>query len=254
MSAESFARRHEKPRELSLQALIDGAGKIAFFGGAGVSTESGIPDFRSAKGLYNEENGEYSPETILSSLFFCLKPDEFYDYYRSHLLYPNAVPNAAHRKLAELERAGKLSGIVTQNIDGLHRRAGSRLCFELHGNVNENTCVKCGKHYGVSIMAQSEGIPHCKCSGVIKPGIVLYGEPLDMYVARGAKRAIADADLLIVAGTSLSVEPAASFIKSYNGKDIVVINKEETPLDEKATLVLRGGIAEIMSKIKVRQH
>lgn len=251
MSAESFARRHEKKREISLQALIDRAQRIAFFGGAGVSTESGIPDFRSAEGLINKESGKYSPETILSSLFFCLYPEEFFDYYRSHLLYPAAKPNNAHIKLCEIERAGKLSGIITQNIDGLHRAAGSKRVFELHGNVNENVCVKCGKRYGMDAVLSAKGIPRCECSGVIKPEVVLYGEKLDEYVMRGAKRAIADADLLIIAGTSLSVEPAASFISCYNGRDIVVINREKTPADEKATLVIRGSAAEVMSGIHI---
>ena len=234
----------------ALQEIIDRSRRIVFFGGAGVSTASGIPDFRSAEGLYAEEEDGLSPEMILSKSFFYLQPERFFDYYRKHLLYPEAKPNAAHRKLFELEQADRLRGIVTQNIDGLHKAAGNIRVYELHGSVHENHCMDCNASYPMETILRSEGIPRCKdCGGVIKPDVVLYGEPLEKYVCIGAIREITNADTLIVAGTSLAVEPAASFITHFRGKNLVVINREPVPV-ENATLVIRGDAAEVMGQLR----
>ena len=236
----------------ALQEIIDRSRRIVFFGGAGVSTASGIPDFRSAEGLYAEEEDGLSPEMILSKSFFYLQPERFFDYYRKHLLYPEAKPNAAHRKLFELEQADRLRGIVTQNVDGLHKEAGNIRVYEIHGNVHENYCMDCNAFYPVEEILRSEGIPRCRdCGGVIKPNVTLYGEPLEKYVCIGALREITNADTLIVAGTSLSVEPAASFISQFRGKNLVVLNRDPIPAEEKATLVIHGDVAEIMDQLKV---
>ena len=233
----------------AFQRIIDRSRRIVFFGGAGVSTASGIPDYRSADGLYAEEEDGLTPEMILSRTFFYLQPERFFDYYRKHLLHPEAKPNAAHRKLFELEQADKLRGIVTQNIDGLHKAAGNIRVYELHGNVHENHCMDCNASYPMETILQTEGIPRCKdCGGVIKPDVVLYGEPLEKYVCIGAIREITNADTLIVAGTSLAVEPAASFITHFRGKNLVVINREPVPV-ENATLVIRGDAAEVMGQL-----
>ena len=235
----------------SFQDIIDRSRRIVFFGGAGVSTASGIPDFRSAEGLYAEEEDGLSPEMILSKSFFYLQTEKFFDYYRKHLLYPDAKPNAVHRKLFELEQKDKLRGIVTQNIDGLHRAAGNIRVYELHGNVHENECMDCGASYPMETILDSEGIPRCRdCGGVIKPNVVLYGEALPKYVCIGAIREITNADTLIVAGTSLAVEPAASFIGHVRGRNLVVINRDPILAETQATLVLRGDVAEIMAKIR----
>ena len=237
----------------TLQQIIDRSRRIVFFGGAGVSTASGIPDFRSAEGLYAEEAGGISPEMILSKSFFYLQPEQFFDYYREHLLYPDAKPNAAHRKLFELEQADRLRGIVTQNVDGLHKAAGNIRVYELHGNVHENHCMDCNASYPMETILRSEGIPRCSdCGGVIRPDITLYGEPLEKYVCIGAIREIANADTLIVAGTSLAVEPAASFISHFRGKNLVVLNRDPIPAEEQATLVIHGDVAEIMEQITVQ--
>ena len=238
-------------REISaLQEIIDRSRRIVFFGGAGVSTASGIPDFRSAEGLYAEEADGLSPEMILSRTFFYLQPERFFDYYRKHLLYPEAKPNAAHRKLFELEQADKLRGIVTQNVDGLHRAAGNIRVYELHGNVHENYCMECNAAYPMEAILQSEGIPRCRdCGGVIKPNVTLYGEPLEKYVCIGAIREITNADTLIVAGTSLQVEPAASMISHFRGKHLVILNRSPIPAEDEATLVIHGDVAEIMGRI-----
>ena len=234
----------------ALQEIIDRSRRIVFFGGAGVSTASGIPDFRSAEGLYAEEADGLSPEMILSRTFFYLQPERFFDYYRKHLLYPEAKPNAAHRKLFELEQADKLRGIVTQNVDGLHRAAGNIRVYELHGNVHENYCMECNAAYPMEAILQSEGIPRCRdCGGVIKPNVTLYGEPLEKYVCIGAIREITNADTLIVAGTSLQVEPAASMISHFRGKHLVILNRSPIPAEDEATLVIHGDVAEIMSRI-----
>lgn len=234
----------------AFQEIIDRSRRIVFFGGAGVSTASGIPDFRSAEGLYAEEADGISPEMILSKSFFYLEPEKFFDWYRKHMLYPEAKPNAAHRKLFELERADKLRGIVTQNVDGLHKAAGNIRVYELHGNVHENYCMECNASYPAEVILESDGIPRCRdCGGVIRPNVVLYGEALPKYVCIGAIREITNADTLIVAGTSLTVEPAVSFLSHFRGKNLVVINRNPIPAEEQASLVLRGDVAEIMGQL-----
>ena len=236
-----------------LQEIVNRSHRIVFFGGAGVSTASGIPDFRSERGLYAEEEDGLSPEMVLSKSFFYLQPEQFYDYYRKHLLYPEAKPNAAHRKLFELEQADKLRGIVTQNVDGLHKAAGNIRVYELHGNVHENYCMDCNASYPMETILHSEGIPRCTdCGGVIKPNVTLYGEPLAKFVCIGAIREITNADTLIVAGTSLAVEPAASFISHFRGRELVVLNRSPVPAEEQATLVIRGDVAEIMDQLTVQ--
>lgn len=236
----------------TLQEIVDRGRRIVFFGGAGVSTASGIPDFRGADGLFRRKYGELTPEMMLSESFFYLHPDLFFEFYREHMLHPEARPNAAHRALAELERAKKLRGVVTQNIDGLHRAAGNRLVYELHGSVHENRCMDCGREYGLSWLLETEGVPRCeKCGGVVKPGVVLYGEAPDKYTCMGACREISNCDVLIVAGTSLAVEPAASFIDYFRGRELAVINREEISACARATLALRGDVAEIMGALKL---
>lgn len=234
-----------------LQSIIDRSRRIVFFGGAGVSTASGIPDFRSADGLYSREYDGLTPEMILSKSFFYLHPEAFFDFYRKYMVHPKARPNAAHRYLFELEKRDKLRGIVTQNIDGLHKAAGNRRVYEIHGSVHENYCMDCNAFFPLDAIMQADGIPHCRhCGGVIKPSVVLYGEGLDKYVTIGACREISSADTLIVAGTSLSVEPAASFLDYFSGKNLVVINKKPTPADSKASLVLHGDVVDILGKLK----
>ena len=238
-----------------LQEMIDRAKHIVFFGGAEVSTASGIPDFTGEDGLYRQRYGELTPEMMLSQSFFYLHPDRFYAFYREHMLHPQAQPNAAHRKLYALERAGKLAGLITQNIDGLHRQAGNRYVYELHGSVHENRCIECGRLYDLDYILHTEGVPRCRdCGGVVKPSVVLYGEGLDPYVSTGACREISRCDLLIVAGTSLSVEPAASMLAYFRGgsRKMAVINRESTQADSRADLVLRGDIEEIMDAICVK--
>ena len=238
----------------SLQQMTDRAKQIVFFGGAGVSTASGIPDFRSAGGLYAREFEGLTPEMILSQSFFYLHPDAFYRFYKAYMVHPDAQPNAAHRKLAQLERAGKLSGLVTQNIDGLHRRAGNRLVYELHGSIHENHCLDCGRFYGLDAVLRAQGVPRCEsCGGVIKPSVVLYGEGLDHYVSTGACREISRCDLLIVAGTSLTVEPAASMLAYFRGgtRKLVIINRENTPADARADLIIRGHVEDVFDAIEV---
>ena len=233
-----------------LQSILDHSRSIVFFGGAGVSTASGIPDFRSSNGLYSQEFDGLTPEMILSKSFFYLHPEVFFDFYRKYLIYPDAQPNAVHRYLYKLEQKDKLRGIVTQNIDGLHKAAGNKRVYEIHGSIHENYCLDCNAFFPLEAILQSDGIPHCRhCGGVIKPSVVLYGEGLDKYVTIGACREISNADTLIVAGTSLSVEPAASFLNYFSGKNLVIINREPTPADEKATLVLRGDMNEIFEQL-----
>ena len=232
-----------------LEKIIEQSRRIVFFGGAGVSTESGIPDFRSSGGLYGREFDGLTPEMILSRSFFYLHPDVFFDFYRKYMVYPDARPNAAHLRLYELEKRDKLRGIVTQNIDGLHKAAGNRRVYEIHGSVHENYCMECGAAYPLNKIMNAQGIPRCDaCGGVIKPSVVLYGEAPDKYVCIGACREISQADTLIVAGTSLSVEPAASFLDYFSGRNLVVINLEPTPADDKATLVIRARVAEALGK------
>ena len=233
-----------------LQEIISASRRIVFFGGAGVSTGSGIPDFRSERGLYAGEYDGCSPELLLSRDFFYLYPEKFYDFYRKHLLCPDAKPNAAHRYLFDLEQQDRLRGIVTQNVDGLHKAAGNIRVYELHGNVHENECMECGERYPMETVLHFSGIPRCACGGVIKPNVVLYGEPLPKYVVIGARREITNADTLIVAGTSLAVEPAASFIDDFRGKNLVVINLEETSADEKASLVIHEDVTKVFEKLE----
>ena len=231
-----------------LKKIISESRNIVFFGGAGVSTESGIPDFRSKDGLYAQKY-DYPPETIISHDFFLCNPAEFYRFYRERMLFPSARPNAAHLALARLEEEGRLSAVVTQNIDGLHRAAGSQRVYELHGSVLRNHCMRCGKFYPLSYIMQSEGIPRCDCGGVVKPDVVLYGEALDDKVVEGAIGAIARADTLIVGGTSLVVYPAAGFLDFFRGKHLVVVNKTPTQADENADLVINAPIGEVFAAL-----
>lgn len=234
-----------------LQKIIDENDNIVFFGGAGVSTESGIPDFRSQDGLYNQKY-DYPPETILSHSFFMSKPDEFYRFYRDKMLCDTAKPNAAHLKLAELERAGKLKAIVTQNIDNLHQMAGSKCVLELHGSVYRNYCMRCGKSYDFAHIKASTGVPHCTCGGTIKPDVVLYEEGLNTKTIQDSVTAISKAQVLIIGGTSLAVYPAASLIDYFRGEHLVVINKAPTPRDRYANLLIQEPIGQVFSQIKVK--
>ena len=231
----------------SLQDIINDSEKIVFFGGAGVSTESGIPDFRSVDGLYNQKY-DYPPETIISHSFFVRNPEEFYRFYRDRMIYPNAKSNAAHKKLAELEACGKLAAVVTQNIDGLHGAAGSKNVIELHGSVHRNYCTKCGKFYPLSAITESAGIPKCGCGGTIKPDVVLYEESLKDEDIERAISAISAADTLIIGGTSLVVYPAAGLVRYFKGKHLVVINKSEIKANN-AELVINDSIGAVMDKI-----
>lgn len=236
---------------MTLQEIIDNSNNIVFFGGAGVSTESGIPDFRSVDGLYNQKY-DYPPEEILSHTFFEKHTEYFYNFYRDKMLCLDAVPNAAHLKLAELEKAGKLSAVVTQNIDGLHQKAGSKNVYELHGTTLKNYCTRCGKFFPAEYIRDSEGVPHCdKCGAVIKPDVVLYEESLDSNTVNGAVSAISNADCLIVAGTSLVVYPAAGFIRYFKGNHFVLINKTPTQADSLADLVIHDSVGKVLSKIIV---
>lgn len=232
-------------KQAQLKALIEKSGSTVFFGGAGVSTESGIPDFRSTDGLYNQE-WKYPPETIISRSFFDANPEEFFRFYRERMIFPDAQPNQAHRKLAELESRGKLAAIVTQNIDGLHQKAGSKTVYELHGSVLRNHCMSCGRSYGLDAVTDAvELVPRCDCGGVIKPDVVLYEEPLDERVMELAIAAIARADLLIIAGTSLKVWPAAGFLEYFQGDTLVIVNMSPTPADGKADLLITDPVGEV---------
>jgi len=235
----------------TLQQWVDESKNIVFFGGAGVSTESGIPDFRSVDGLYNQSY-KWPPEQILSHTFFCRRPEEFYRFYRDKMLCLNAQPNAAHRKLAELERVGKLRSVVTQNIDGLHQAAGSRRVWELHGSVLRNYCMSCGASCTAQDILNSTGVPKCICGGAFKPDVVLYEEQLNGDTMAGAVRDISKADLLIVAGTSLTVYPAAGLVNYYLGDRLVLINKTPTPYDHKADLLIEGAVGQVLEQVEVR--
>lgn len=234
-----------------LQRLIDESSRIVFFGGAGVSTESGIPDFRSTDGLYHQKY-DYPPETILSHTFFMKKTEEFYRFYKDKMLCLDAKPNAAHKKLAELEAAGKLTAVVTQNIDGLHQKAGSKNVLELHGSVLRNYCMKCGKFYDAESILHSEGIPRCECGGIIKPDVVLYEEGLDDKTMSEAIYHISNADMLIIGGTSLVVYPAAGMVRYFRGDKLVLLNKSTTSADEHATLCIRESIGQVLDQIQIR--
>ena len=232
---------------MQLKSWIEESKNIVFFGGAGVSTESGIPDFRSQDGLYHQQY-DYPPEQILSHTFFVRKPEEFFRFYRNKMLAPDARPNRAHLALAELERAGRLKAVITQNIDGLHQAAGSQEVLELHGSVLRNHCMRCGKFYGMDAILNSVGVPKCSCGGVIKPDVVLYEEGLDMDTLNRAVNYISRADVLIVGGTSLTVYPAAGLIDYYRGRKLVLINRDATPLDGQADLVIAGKIGEVLGE------
>lgn len=232
-----------------LQEMTDKAENIVFFGGAGVSTESGIPDFRSVDGLYNQTY-QYPPETILSHQFFINNTEEFYRFYRKKILYLEAKPNDAHIKLAELEAKGKLKAVITQNIDGLHQLAGSEKVLELHGSVHRNYCMDCHQFYPVQMIKDSQGVPKCSCGGTIKPDVVLYGEGLNSEVMNQSVAAIARADVLIIGGTSLGVYPAAGLIDYYRGRNLVLVNKSETPMDSRANLIIKGSIGKVFKHLK----
>lgn len=228
-----------------LYDIIDKSNKIVFFGGAGVSTESGIPDFRSVDGLYNQKY-DYPPETILSHTFYVRKTKEFFEFYKDKMIFENVEPNDAHKTLARLENEGKLIGVVTQNIDGLHQKAGSKSVYELHGSVLRNYCSRCGKFYGLDSISKAEGIPTCECGGVIKPDVVLYEEGLDDDVVEGAINAIASADTMIIAGTSLTVYPAAGMIRYFHGNNLILINRDATPFDNKADIVIHDSVGKVL--------
>lgn len=230
-----------------LEQWIKESDNVVFFGGAGVSTESGIPDFRSVDGLYNQQY-DYPPETIISHSFYRKNPEEFYRFYKNKMLFPDAQPNAAHKALAKLEQQGKVRAVITQNIDGLHQAAGSKEVLELHGSVHRNYCTRCGKFFGLSDILGMNGVPRCECGGIIKPDVVLYEEGLDQETLQKAVRYIQNAEILIIGGTSLTVYPAAGLIDYYRGKKLVLINKTATPLDERADLVISAPIGEVFER------
>ena len=234
-----------------LQEIIDDSRRIVFFGGAGVSTESGIPDFRSADGIYHQHY-KYAPEQVVSHSFFKAHPDVFYEFYKEKMMCLDAEPNAAHRKLAQLEEAGRLTAVITQNIDGLHQKAGSKKVYELHGSIHRNYCQKCGRFYDAAFVKEAPGIPRCECGGIIKPDVVLYEESLDSMTIEKSVRAIAEADTLIIGGTSLVVYPAAGFIDYFRGRHLVVINKSATAREVGAGLSISAPIGEILGQIKVK--
>ncbi len=234
-----------------LQTIIDNGKRIVFFTGAGVSTDSGIPDFRSTDGLYNQQF-DYPPETIISRSFFDHDPEEFYRFYRDRMIYPEARPNTVHKFIAELEKTGRCLGVITQNIDGLHTDAGSKHVCELHGSILRNHCMRCGKFYPLSAITESTGVPRCTCGGIIKPDVVLYEEPLDMQVSEDALDMITRADVLIVLGTSLVVYPAAGYIRYFRGDHLVLINRSSTPYDKNADLLIQTDFDQVFPKLTVR--
>ncbi len=231
-----------------LKQWIQESDNIVFFGGAGVSTESGIPDFRSVDGLYNQQY-DYPPETIISHSFYVRNPKEFYRFYKNKMLFPQAKPNAAHLALAKLEQQGKLKAVITQNIDGLHQAAGSKEVLELHGSVHRNYCTRCGEFFDLQDILDREGVPYCTCGGIIKPDVVLYEEGLDQRTLQKAVSYIRNAEVLIIGGTSLTVYPAAGLIDYYRGNRLVLINKSVTPMDNRADLVVSGKIGEVFASI-----
>lgn len=231
-----------------LKQWVKESNRIVFFGGAGVSTESGIPDFRSVDGLYSQKF-EYPPETIISHTFYERKPEYFFRFYREKMLPLDFEPNITHKVLAKWEEEGKLSAVVTQNIDGLHQKAGSKTVYELHGSVLRNYCSRCGKFHSAEFIKDSEGVPRCSCGGIVKPDVVLYEEGLDEYVLEASVREIYNADMLIVAGTSLTVYPAAGLIRYYQGKKLVLINRDETPYDSHSDLVIHDSLGNVFTKL-----
>lgn len=233
---------------LQLKEMIDESDNIVFFGGAGVSTESGVPDFRSVDGLYNQEY-DYPPETILSHTFFRQKTEAFYRFYRNKMIFPDAKPNKAHLALAKLEEMGKLKAVVTQNIDGLHQAAGSREVYELHGSVLRNYCENCGKFFSLEDLMAHSGVPKCECGGIVKPDVVLYEEGLDQITIQKSISAIANAQVLIIGGTSLAVYPAAGLIDYYRGNKLILINKSSTPKDGRANLIINEPIGQVLSQV-----
>ena len=233
------------------QKIIDDSNRIVFFGGAGVSTASGIPDFRSADGIYNQQS-EIPPEQIISYSFFLRNPDIFYKFYREKMIYTEAKPNAAHIKLAQLEKAGKLSSVVTQNIDGLHQMAGSKKVYELHGSIHRNYCMKCKKEYTLDDILNTSGIPMCTCGGIIRPDVVLYEEALKEEIIEGSVSEIMQADCLIIGGTSLNVQPAAGLLRYFRGNNVVLINKEPTSYDRNADIVINDDIAKVFDEIEIK--
>ena len=233
-----------------LKKIIEENDNIVFFGGAGVSVPSGIPDFRSADGIYSQAyKSVLNPETIISHSFFMRHPDEFYEFYKDKMIYENAEPNDAHYALAELERRGKLNAVITQNIDGLHQKAGSKRVLELHGTIHYNYCMKCGKRYGLEHVINSKGVPECSCGGVVRPDVVLYEEGLDSHTVEMSRAFVQAADVLIVGGTSLKVYPAAGYVHEFMGKKLVLINKSATAMDSEADLVINGDIAKVLREV-----
>ena len=232
-----------------LQQMIDESDHIVFFGGAGVSTESHIPDFRSTDGLYHQTY-KYPPEVMVSHTFYTQHTEEFYDFYKEKMMFLDAKPNKAHLKLAELEAAGKLTAVITQNIDGLHQAAGSKNVLELHGSIHRNYCMRCKKQYSARFVKESKGIPTCDCGGTIRPDVVLYEEGLDNQIIQKSIRAISEADMLIIGGTSLIVYPAAGLIDYYRGNKLVLINKSATPMDARADPLIQDGLGNVFSQIK----
>lgn len=233
-----------------LQHILDTSSNIVFFGGAGVSTESGIPDFRSEDGLYHQKY-RYPPETILSHSFFIQKTEEFFEFYRDKMIVTDVKPNITHRFLAELEQNGKLLGVITQNIDGLHQAAGSKNVIELHGSIHRNTCMRCLKAHPLSSVQTASGVPRCECGGIIKPDVILYEESLNEQDITAAISMIASADTLMVGGTSLSVYPAASFLRYFKGSNLVLINKSATPYDGNADLLIQAGLGEVFGALHI---
>lgn len=232
-----------------LTDVIRKAKRIVFFGGAGVSTESGIPDFRSAGGVFKKRRYAYSPEYMVSHEFFYQNPEDFYDFYFHEMVFPQAEPNAAHEALAKLEAMGKLSAVITQNIDGLHQKAGSQKVLELHGSVHRNYCQRCHTFFALDEMLKHKGVPRCACKGIIKPDVVLYGESLDTNVLEEALDEITKADVLIIGGTSLNVYPAAGLIRYFRGSHLILINKSSTPMDSAADIVIHEPIGEVFSQV-----
>lgn len=231
-----------------LKEWIEESDNLVFFGGAGVSTESGIPDFRSEDGLYHQQY-QYPPETIISHSFYQRDPEEFYRFYKDRMIFRDAKPNAAHLALAKLEQQGKLKAVITQNIDGLHQAAGSREVLELHGSIHRNCCTRCGRFYGLEAVMHADGVPRCECGGIVKPDVVLYEEGLDMETMNKSVSYIREADVLIVGGTSLVVYPAAGLIDYYRGRKLVLINQSATAVDGRADLVINGKIGEVLSQV-----